>query len=105
IKQVMKGGLESRSGDPAGANVMANAADQLAWARFHLGDGTAPDGTRLLSAETLRHMQEPTVSAPGSAIGDHIGISWLLRDIGDTRLVQHGGTTIGQHSEFVMVPA
>jgi hypothetical protein len=49
-------------------------------------------------------MQQPTVSVPGSAIGDHVGISWLLRDVGDVRLVTHGGTTIGQYSEFVMVP-
>jgi CubicO group peptidase (beta-lactamase class C family) len=93
-----------RAGAPAGG-MSATARDQIAWARFHLGDGTAPDGTRLLSAEMIRRMQEPTISVLGSAIGDHVGISWLLRDIGDTRLVTHGGTTIGQYSEFVMVPA
>lgn len=49
-------------------------------------------------------MQQPTVSMPGSAIGDHVGISWLLRDVGGVRLVAHGGTTVGQHSEFVMAP-
>jgi CubicO group peptidase (beta-lactamase class C family) len=93
-----------RGGAPAGG-MSATARDQIAWARFHLGDGTAPDGTRLLSAETIGQMQQPTVSVPGSAIGDHIGISWLLRDIGDTRLVAHGGTTVGQYSEFVMAPS
>jgi len=92
-----------RGGAPAGG-MSATARDQIAWARFHLGDGTAPDGTRLLSAESLRRMQQPTVSMPGSAIGDHVGISWLLRDVGGARLVTHGGTTIGQYSEFVMVP-
>ena len=92
-----------RGGAPAGG-MSATAADQLAWARFHLGDGTAPDGTRVLSAESVHRMQQPTVSMPGSAIGDHVGISWLLRDVGGLRLVTHGGTTIGQYSEFVMVP-
>src|SRR5436190_3104145 len=66
-----------RGNAPAGG-ISANVADQLAWARFHLGDGTAPDGTRLLSAETIQRMQQPTVECRGSAIGDAVGISWLL---------------------------
>ena len=93
-----------RSGAPAGG-MSATVGDQLAWARFHLGDGTAADGTRLLSAELLASMQEPTVQMPGSALGDAVGISWLLRDLDGTRLVGHGGTTHGQHSSFTMVPS
>ena len=89
-----------RGNGPAGG-MSATAADQIAWARFNLGDGTAPDGTRILSAESLNRMQQPTVSMPGSALGDHVGISWLLRDVDGVRLVAHGGTTVGQHSEFV----
>jgi CubicO group peptidase (beta-lactamase class C family) len=92
-----------RSGNPAGG-MSANAADQLAWARFHLGDGTAGDGTRVLSQELLTRMQQPTVEMPGSALGDAVGISWLLGEVGGLKTVSHGGTTNGQHSEFRMVP-
>lgn len=92
-----------RGGSPAGG-MSANARDQIAWARFHLGDGTAPDGTRLLSRETLDLMKQPTADMRGSALGDYVGISWLLRDVDGVRLVGHGGTTIGQYSEFLMVP-
>ena len=92
-----------RGGSPAGG-MSANAADQLAWARFHLGDGTARDGTRLLSSEMLARMKTPTADMVGSALGDHVGISWLLRDVEGVRIVGHGGTTIGQYSEFTMVP-
>ena len=92
-----------RSAAPAGG-VLANAADQLAWARFHLGDGTAPDGARLLPAALLRRMQEPTADMRGSTHGDYVGLSWMLRDIGETRLVGHGGATNGQYSAFTMVP-
>jgi CubicO group peptidase (beta-lactamase class C family) len=92
-----------RGGNPAGG-MSANARDQIAWARFHLGDGTAPDGARLLSAELLDRMKQPTFEMKGSAIGDAVGISWLLRDVGGVRIVGHGGTTIGQYSEFVTVP-
>jgi CubicO group peptidase (beta-lactamase class C family) len=92
-----------RGGSPAGG-MSANAADQIAWARFHLGDGTATDGTRLISKELLDRMKEPTVDMRGSALGDYVGISWLLRDVEGVRIVQHGGTTNGQHSSFMMVP-
>lgn len=93
----------ARGNAPAGG-MSATARDQIAWARFHLGDGTAPDGTRLLQKATLEKMREPTASMVGSALGDHVGISWLLRDVDGVRLVTHGGTTHGQHSEFLMVP-
>jgi CubicO group peptidase (beta-lactamase class C family) len=92
-----------RSGAPAGG-MSANAADQIAWARFHLGDGTSASGTRVLSKETLALMQEPTADMRGSALGDYVGISWLLRDVEGVRFVGHGGTTNGHHSTFMMVP-
>jgi CubicO group peptidase (beta-lactamase class C family) len=92
-----------RGGAPAGG-ISANAIDQLTWARFHLGDGCAPDGTRLLSQELLDLMKQPTIEMKGSALGDYVGISWLLRDVDSARLVGHGGTMNGQHSEFLLVP-
>ncbi|WP_037363533.1 serine hydrolase domain-containing protein [Nakamurella lactea] len=92
-----------RSGAPAGG-LTANAGDLVSWIRFHLGDGTAADGSRVLEEATLKRMQQPTVDIEGSALGDHIGISWMLADVDGVRLVSHGGNTIGQESAFVMVP-
>ena len=92
-----------RGNNPAGG-MSATARDQLAWARFHLGDGTADDGTRVLSEGGLRRMQQPTAHMPGSALGDAVGIAWLLADVDGARTVKHGGTTHGQHSDFLMVP-
>lgn len=92
-----------RGNAPAGG-MSATAPDQIRWARFHLGDGTAADGSRVLSAESVARMQQPTASMQGSALGDHVGISWLLRDVEGVRVVAHGGTTNGQHSEFLLVP-
>lgn len=88
-----------RSGTPAGG-MCSTLADQLTWVRFHLGDGSP-----VLSTAALKGMQEPTVAMPGSALGDHVGTSWLLRDVDGHRLVGHGGTMIGQYSDFVLVPA
>lgn len=92
-----------RGGNPAGG-MSATAADQIAWARFHLADGRTADGTQLLPAELVRSMREPTVRTPGHALGDAIGISWMLREVGGVLTVSHGGTTIGQHSAFLIVP-
>lgn len=95
----------SRCSAPAGGfGVSSNAADQIKWARFHLGDGTAPDGTRVLSKELLELMREPTFEIRGSALGDSVGISWFLEDTGGVTKVSHGGDTLGHHSSFVMVP-
>ncbi len=92
-----------RGANPAGG-ISSNAGDLITWARFQQGDGRAADGTRLLSENMLKRMQQPTIETPGSALGDAIGISWMLRDVDGTRLVSHGGDTVGQHSAFVMVP-
>ena len=92
-----------RGNAPAGG-MSATARDQLAWARFHLGDGTAADGTRLLTRDNLLRMQQPTAEMNGSALGDAVGISWLLSEIDGVGVVSHGGTTNGQHSDFTLVP-
>jgi CubicO group peptidase (beta-lactamase class C family) len=88
-----------RSGTPAGGWT-ATIGDQLQWARFHLGQY----GDDVLSAKGRARMQEPTAHMPGSALGDAVGISWLLSELDGAVLVGHGGTTIGQHSDFLLVP-
>jgi len=92
-----------RSTAPMGG-LVSSVRDQVSWARFHIGDGTAPNGARILSRETLERMRQPTASLDRSALGDHVGISWLLSDVGGVRVVAHGGTTHGQLSAFQMVP-
>ena len=94
----------ARASAPAGG-ITSTVPDYLAWARFHLGDGTAPDGTRVLSAETLERMRTPVESMQGSALGDYVGISWLIQDLDGQRVVEHGGAMNGQYSELAMVPA
>ncbi len=89
-----------RSANPAGG-LISTARDQLRYARFHLGDGTAPDGTRLLSPESMAAMQTPQVEASG---GNEWGLTWGLRTFAGTRLVSHGGATNGQTAVFTMVP-
>ena len=88
----------------------SSARDQMRYARFHLGDGVAANGQRLLSAETMAAMQSPCCAAN---LGRQMGLSWILKEMaaqGATEragehVVMHGGATNGQLSAFLMVPA
>lgn len=97
---VLKPWAIPRSATPAGGWT-ATIGDQLEWARFHLGHG----GEQVLSTQARRQMQQPTAEMAGSALGDAVGTSWLLAELDGELLVGHGGTTHGQHSDFVMVPS
>ena len=81
----------ARTLNPTGG-LISSVRDQLEYARFHLGDGTAPDGTRLLTRKSLVEL-------------DGMGVTWMLRPSAEgIRIVQHGGNYLGQHAGFVMVP-
>jgi CubicO group peptidase (beta-lactamase class C family) len=87
-----------RANNPGGG-LMSSVADQIHWARFHLGDG---DG--VLPADVLHQMKEPTIELRGSSLGDAFGICWFLRDINGVRTVGHGGSAHGQFAELLTVP-
>jgi CubicO group peptidase (beta-lactamase class C family) len=91
-------------GDGPGAGLASSASDQLRWARFHLGDGCAESGRRILPTDVLRRMKEPTTALRASNLGDAIGIGWFLRDVDGVRTVGHGGSASGQFAELLTVP-
>ena len=93
----------SRGSAPAGG-MSATTRDMISWALFHLSHGRDRKGTQVVDADLIRRMQEPTAPMHGSALGDFVGISWLMRDVEGVRIVAHGGDTVGQHSDFLMVP-
>src|SRR5262245_11936388 len=64
--------------------------DLLNYAKFHLGDGTAANGERVLKRESLELMRTPQMRKQ-STDGD-IGIAWHLRSLGSIRTASHGGT-------------
>jgi CubicO group peptidase (beta-lactamase class C family) len=84
------------------AGVISCVDDLLRWARFHLGDGTAADGTRLLQRETLTRMQ--TALAPAGSLADEIGITWQIDDYAGTKVVGHNGVWANQMAAFRLVP-
>jgi CubicO group peptidase (beta-lactamase class C family) len=94
---------DTRGNNP-GAGLASSVADQLRWARFHLGDGCAENGARVLPSVVLHQMMQPTIELRGSTLGDAFGISWFLRDVDGVRTVGHGGSGHGQFAELLTVP-
>ena len=90
-------------GDNPGGGIASSVADQLRWARFHLGDGRAESGAHVLPAEVLHRMKAPTVALRGSNLGDAIGIGWFLREVDGVRTVRHGASANGQFAELLTV--
>jgi CubicO group peptidase (beta-lactamase class C family) len=105
VERPVGSGIFSAATAPIGG-LFSTADDLLRWAAFHLGDGRSADGTQLAAPETLANMQQ--LHGPGGALGsddlDGVGINWLLRHVGQARVVEHGGTTNTHRTQFVMVP-
>lgn len=97
---VMRPWAIPRSSWPAGG-IAASAKDQLRYASFHLGDGTAHDGARVLTTETMAAMRTPIREG---ALDRKMGVSWMIEEMGGVRFVLHGGATFGQLSTFMIAP-
>ena len=76
--------------------------DLLAYARFHLGDGTAANGKRVLTRESLERMR--VAQSPKQGTTDSIGIAWHIRNMGPIRTLSHGGTLGGHILLLEIVP-
>jgi CubicO group peptidase (beta-lactamase class C family) len=76
--------------------------DLLAYARFHMGDGTAANGERVLTRESLERMR--MAQSPKQGTDDSIGIAWHMRRMGPMRTFSHGGTLSGHILLLEIVP-
>ena len=86
----------------AAGGICCHIKDLLRYARFHLGDGTVEDGTRLLKPESLRLMRSPQVTIRDS--DEMMGLSWLIGHINEAQYIGHSGGTTGQISLLRLVP-
>ncbi|MHB0876731.1 MAG: serine hydrolase domain-containing protein [Anaerolineae bacterium] len=82
--------------------LVSTLRDQLRYARFHMGDGTAATSARLLAAESIACMQRPQVAAAENAL---CGMPWSIRDVQGVRVVSHAGGTRGQQALLLLAPA
>jgi CubicO group peptidase (beta-lactamase class C family) len=76
--------------------------DLLAYAKFHLGDGTAAGGGRVLTRASLEQMRSVQLHKQGT--DDDIGLGWHLRTVGRLRVAAHGGTLAGHILLLEIVP-
>ena len=76
-------------------------ASLMAYARFHLGDGTS-GGERILRQSTLEQMRAPRLTKNSTT--DEIGLGWHLRRLGGVQTAAHGGTLGGHCLHVQLVP-
>jgi CubicO group peptidase (beta-lactamase class C family) len=81
--------------------IVCPVGDLLRYAQFHMGDGTAEGGVRLLSPDSLSQMQSTQVPVWGDRSW---GLTWSLESLNGARLVRHGGGTKGQCTQLAFVP-
>ena len=77
-------------------------ADMLRYARFHLGDGTARNGQRILTRASLEAMRTPRVVKNSTT--DEMGVGWHLRRLNGVLTAAHGGTLSGHCLHVQLVP-
>lgn len=87
----------ARSNEPAGSMLAMTARDLAGFARMHLADGAAPDGTAVLSPAAAEAMRTAAVHLPViTGLGAAWGLGWEIDRDDDVRLHGHDGNTIGQ---------
>lgn len=95
----------ARSNAPAGAMLAMTARDLVAFARMHLEDGRAADGTQVLAPGTAARMHERQVDLPYLGVmGDAWGLGFEIYDTAAGPVIGHDGSTIGQNAFLRMVP-
>ena len=85
----------------AGGCVMS-VENMIRYLEFHLGDGTTPDGMRLLSRASLEAMRTARIQKNSST--DTMGLGWHLRALNGVLTAQHGGTLGGHCLHAQLVP-
>lgn len=103
---------EMREANPAGS-VNTNARDLANWLMFHVCDGVAPSGKRIVSDKplletraphTLMRMEGGTKALfPESVQASH-AMGWVVSDYRGLKVVGHGGLIDGFRVQLTLVP-
>jgi CubicO group peptidase (beta-lactamase class C family) len=93
-----------RAFGPMGSALVASAGDVLRFTRMHLDGGAAPDGARLLSAESVAAMQQEQIGLVDDVLGRAWGLGWILDRWGEVDVIGHDGNSIGQNAFMRVAP-
>jgi CubicO group peptidase (beta-lactamase class C family) len=96
--------MMSYSHAPAGSMTTSTPGEVLRFVRMHLDGGRARDGSRVLSAASVKSMQQVQAKLPVSVLGQEMGLGWILAEWDGERMIGHGGGTIGQTSFLHALP-
>ncbi|MEV6638559.1 serine hydrolase domain-containing protein [Amycolatopsis sp. NPDC051371] len=95
----------ARSNAPAGSMLSMRPRDLLAFARMHLDDGRAADGTQVLAPGTAARMHDRQVVLPELGLmGSSWGLGFERFDTPAGTIIGHDGNTIGQAAFLRMIP-
>jgi CubicO group peptidase (beta-lactamase class C family) len=86
--------------DRAAGGLIASVDHLLAWAQFQW-QGTATDGSRILSDESLTRLHTPVVNVD---VTSDVALDWLVQQHDGVTTISHSGVTIGYCSELVVAP-
>lgn len=85
---------------PAGG-LWSNADDMAQYVLTLLNDGTTPDGTQIVSPESLETLWEPQVQISAQ---DDYGLGFIISDYFGVRIISHAGNLVGYTSEMAIIP-
>ena len=83
--------------------IACTATDLFQYARLYLNGGKNEAGEQLLSPDSIKQLWSDGTEIDAAA--GRMGLSWFQRDVAGVRTHRHGGATVGQLSEFVIIPA
>jgi hypothetical protein len=85
---------------PAGG-IWSNVNDLSQFLITQLNAGVAPDGTRVVSADSLKETWQPGVQI---APDIYYGLGWIVTDYEGQPLIYHDGDTLGFNAEIAFLP-
>ncbi|MFM8274921.1 MAG: serine hydrolase [Gemmata sp.] len=103
---------ETREPNPSGS-MSATPRDLAAWLQFHISDGVAPSGKRLVSSAPLLETRAPQnpirMSAAARAafpetVQTSYAMGWVVSDYRGLKVVAHGGIIDGFRVQLTLVP-
>src|SRR5690606_30123626 len=98
-------GVADRGMGPTGSTLCTTAADLARFAQLHLNDGRAPDGTQVLSPESVAAMQEVQVELPAAiSLATNWCVGWLSDHWNGRQVLGHTGHNIGSGSFLRLIP-